>query len=420
MHVLVCDDDAALRFVARRWLATTLGCVVSECADGVEALGALAQQNVDLLLLDLELPRMSGVEVVEAIRESGTHADLPIVVLSNERRLSVIRQVVSLGVSDYLLKPLRSTAVRDRIGAVLARARRGRRTSVAVTRHLGPDTAALLVDGDANFRHAFVSVAETFGAIATAESGADAAAAFRASPAELVFVGTDLGIVGAASMMRKMRDVSVLTPAFISVGGLDAAAAKAAGFDGTIERSYQPGVLREALKPFVKHAGPLTELHDLAPGFEHNVDSAMPQVLGMMADVAIAPVEGVIDLPATGIVSLIQTEVNTFSVKFAIAMTDEMAAAVAVRMIGCEPAEVDEETARSTVGEIANMVTGRVDAWLKSRGLTCSSTLPDTRAVKPEDLVGAVDAGEGFVRGYALATLPGAVVLRVQAARRVD
>lgn len=413
MHVLVCDDDAALRFVVKRWLTTTLGCAVSESSDGVEALSALDHQHVDLLLLDLELPRLSGIEVVEAIRESGSHADLPIVVLSNERRLSVIRQVVGLGVSDYLLKPLRSAVIRERIGPLLARSRGRRRTTASVVRQLGPDTTALLVDGDGNFRHVFVSAAERFGPIATAQSGADGHAAFRAAPADIVFVGTDLGIVSAESMIRKMRDVALTPPSFICVGGLDEAAARAAGFDGAIERSFQPDVLTRGLQPYVRHVGPLTELNESAPGFEHSVDTAVPQVLGMMADLAVTPMQGPATLPAQGLLATQTTEVGRFTFSLVVSMTEEVAAVVASRMLGCEPAEVDDDCKRSTLGELANMITGRVDTWLKERGLACRTSLPETRPIVADDLAAVPGPGDGFIRNFSLSGVSGPVVIRV-------
>lgn len=412
MHVLVCDDDPALRFVVKRWLTTTLGCLVSESGDGVEALEALDHQHIDLLLLDLEMPRLSGVEVVEAIRESGHYADLPIVVLSNERRQAMVKQVMSLGVSDYLLKPLRATVVRDRISPLLARSKR-RRRATSVVRQLGPDTTALLVDGDSNFRPVFVSAAERFGPIVTADSGADALAAFRASPAEIVFVGRDLGILGAESMMRKMRDVAAVPPCFISIGGGDEAAVKAAGFDGLVERSYQPDVLTRSLQPYVRQVGPLTELHEIAPGFDHCIDSAVPQVLGMMADLGVSPVEGAVALPEAGMLAVITTRAGRFSIEIALGMTADMAVAVAARMLACEPAEVDEESTTSAMSEIANMVTGRVDAWLKERGFDCKMNLPETRAITADD-AGEPAGGHGFTRGFSLSAVPGTVAVRAR------
>ena len=68
MNVLVCEDDPAARFVIKRWLSSTLGCNVTDCEDGVRALELLSERPFDLAVLDLDLPRLGGVEVVEALR----------------------------------------------------------------------------------------------------------------------------------------------------------------------------------------------------------------------------------------------------------------------------------------------------------------------------------------------------------------
>ena len=70
VHVLVCDDDSATRLVVTRIVAHRFGCQVSECADGAAALQFISQQAVDLLLLDLQMPVMSGIEVVETLRKN--------------------------------------------------------------------------------------------------------------------------------------------------------------------------------------------------------------------------------------------------------------------------------------------------------------------------------------------------------------
>jgi CheY-like chemotaxis protein len=106
MHVLVCDDDSGTRFVVRRLLVRTFGCTVTECGDGVEALRLVGAGNVDLLVLDVEMPVMDGVEVLAAIRQSSEYKDLPVLMLSKERRKDVVVRLIKLGVSGYVLKPL--------------------------------------------------------------------------------------------------------------------------------------------------------------------------------------------------------------------------------------------------------------------------------------------------------------------------
>ena len=93
MNVLICDDDASTRFVLRRILAQNLGWSVAESSDGVDALQQLSRKRFDLLLLDLEMPSFSGFEVLEVLRESESLKDLPVVVVSQERRREIIMRL---------------------------------------------------------------------------------------------------------------------------------------------------------------------------------------------------------------------------------------------------------------------------------------------------------------------------------------
>jgi CheY-like chemotaxis protein len=107
MQVLVCDDDPTTRFVIKRMLTHNFGCSVTECGSGSEALQAIAKEKFTFVLLDLEMPDMNGVETLTAIRKSAESRDLPVMVLSNERRREVVQQLLKLGISDYVLKPPR-------------------------------------------------------------------------------------------------------------------------------------------------------------------------------------------------------------------------------------------------------------------------------------------------------------------------
>lgn len=105
MRVLVCDDEPATRFVINRVLTQHCDCEVTDCADGIEALRHLARGNYEALFLDLEMPHMNGMQVLERLRESEETRNLPVVVLSAERRANVVQQLMRMGITDYILKP---------------------------------------------------------------------------------------------------------------------------------------------------------------------------------------------------------------------------------------------------------------------------------------------------------------------------
>lgn len=412
MNVLVCEDDPAARFVIKRWLSSTLGCHVTDCEDGVQALDLLATRPFDLAVLDLDVPRLGGVEVVEAIRGSEDVHDLPVVILSHERRQEVVRTLVGLGISDYLLKPLRAQTVRDRIGPLLSM-RRHSRPSAATVAHakLGPDMPAMLVDGDANFRHVFVSVASQFGSVVTADSGAEALALYRRNPVGLVFVGEQLGIMGPDVLVRKIQDAETERTVFVKLGAADGGPA-AEIFAAALPRPFVPDVLAAALKPFVFVPGPMNAFSQMAPGLDACLGSAVVQVFGMMSGLDAAEVESVPDQVTPGVRTLLTlTAGGQFLLDLELVMAMSVVKAIAVQMLGCAEHEVDDEAVSATAGELGNMITGRLDAWLKGHSLTSSFTLPATTPLADEPLP-PISAGDGFARAFALQGLQPPLVVR--------
>jgi two-component system, OmpR family, response regulator MprA len=115
--ILIVDDDPTIRSSLRRTLAFD-GYVVREAADGREALSSVLDELPDLVILDLMLPGMDGVEVCRRMREMN---DVPVVMLT--ARDTTDDQVTGLdsGADDYLVKPFVKEELLARIRAVLRR-----------------------------------------------------------------------------------------------------------------------------------------------------------------------------------------------------------------------------------------------------------------------------------------------------------
>jgi CheY-like chemotaxis protein len=119
IRVLICDDDATVRVVAKRMLESDLGCTVHECGDGLEVLPALAEGDFSFVILDLEMPGMNGIDTLEEIRSTDTHCHLPVMILTGEGGESTVTKLLRLGVSAYLLKPLDRASFVAKVGKLI-------------------------------------------------------------------------------------------------------------------------------------------------------------------------------------------------------------------------------------------------------------------------------------------------------------
>jgi two-component system, OmpR family, KDP operon response regulator KdpE len=116
--ILVIDDEPQIRRVMRATLASQ-GYTVTEARSGEEALEMLRGEQPDLILLDVNLPGMGGLEVCREIRD---RSDVPIVMLTVRNTEKDKVQALDAGADDYVVKPFGMEELRARIRAALRRA----------------------------------------------------------------------------------------------------------------------------------------------------------------------------------------------------------------------------------------------------------------------------------------------------------
>lgn len=102
--ILVVEDDDAIASLYEAMLSTE-GFAVVRAATGPEGLQKAKEEAPDLILLDLLLPEMSGIDVLRELRESGPpHAEVPVIVLTNLDEEWALGQARVFGATDYLVK----------------------------------------------------------------------------------------------------------------------------------------------------------------------------------------------------------------------------------------------------------------------------------------------------------------------------
>lgn len=101
-RILVVDDEEDVRAVLSRFFRKK-GYDVLDAEDAEEALGVLEKQPIDAVLLDIELPGMSGVEALGRMRASWP--DLPVVMISGQHDEEVAKDTLRYGAFDYVVKP---------------------------------------------------------------------------------------------------------------------------------------------------------------------------------------------------------------------------------------------------------------------------------------------------------------------------
>jgi two-component system chemotaxis response regulator CheY len=114
VNALVVDDSRTMRVVLRRILEER-GFNVREAGDGSEALAAVDADAPDLVLLDWNMPGMTGLEVVQALAGHPARPGMRIVMVTTETEMDRIGEALGAGADEYLMKPFTGEAVAEKL-----------------------------------------------------------------------------------------------------------------------------------------------------------------------------------------------------------------------------------------------------------------------------------------------------------------
>ncbi len=116
--ILVVDDNEQNLELLQAYLED-LDCSIIPACDGLEALEILSRQNVDLILLDIMMPRMSGFEVCRRVKNDPKTADVPIIMVTALHEFGDIERAIDSGTDDFISKPINKLELLARVKTML-------------------------------------------------------------------------------------------------------------------------------------------------------------------------------------------------------------------------------------------------------------------------------------------------------------
>lgn len=117
LDVMIVDDSGAIRKILRRVLeraGVPLGVVV-EAGDGVEALEKLKQQPINLILSDINMPNMDGIQLLIELKSRAESKHIPVIMITTEGGQTKVMEAVRLGASGYVKKPFTSEQIKEKL-----------------------------------------------------------------------------------------------------------------------------------------------------------------------------------------------------------------------------------------------------------------------------------------------------------------
>jgi len=126
LDVLIVDDSSAIRKILMRVLAQTdlkLGDIF-EAADGVDAIKILEANKVGLVLSDINMPNMDGLQLLTSVRARPEWNGIPIIMITTEGNQAKVMEAVQLGAQGYVRKPFTAEQIKEKISSCLSSAGR--------------------------------------------------------------------------------------------------------------------------------------------------------------------------------------------------------------------------------------------------------------------------------------------------------
>jgi CheY-like chemotaxis protein len=104
--ILLVDDSSTSRMTTRMLLAGHESYVLSSACDGAEGVEKAVAEVPNLILMDIEMPRMNGIEACKLLKQNAATRDIPVVLLTMRGEDPFVRQGYASGCSDFLIKPV--------------------------------------------------------------------------------------------------------------------------------------------------------------------------------------------------------------------------------------------------------------------------------------------------------------------------
>lgn len=117
--ILIADDSNAMRSLVMSTLENLANVRIIQAANGFEALRLLPREQVNLILTDINMPDINGLELLSFVRTNPLYKDLPVVIISTEGSQKDIEKGLSMGANEYIVKPFTPEQLLEVVGKFL-------------------------------------------------------------------------------------------------------------------------------------------------------------------------------------------------------------------------------------------------------------------------------------------------------------
>lgn len=117
--ILIVEDSPAMRSMIASTIEEIKGYVTVEAANGFEALRIIPKEKFDLIITDINMPHINGLEIISFVKNHPSFSSIPIIIVTTEHSEEDRKKGLSLGASEYVIKPFNPDDLRKAVRRIL-------------------------------------------------------------------------------------------------------------------------------------------------------------------------------------------------------------------------------------------------------------------------------------------------------------
>ena len=385
LRILLVDDEPSARTLLRRWIERNISATVFEAEDGLQALESVDENKIELVVSDVSMPILDGIELLRLLRTDPSWERLEVLMVSHVAAEDKISQIIALGASDYLLKPLQYDHAIKRLTAAAERIIQHRSDSTGDG--AGAKPRVLIADRDADFRDSAARALHDEFSVKTARSLAEILVQLLRWKPTAVFVSPGIPGLDLDTLSTRIEAlVGSDKPNFYRLdepGSHLEPPIPGEGYAGAIRKSYVATTFASQVSELVLGIPRTAQgLKPWADFLGNELRTALYQTLGMMTGAEPEPVDAIPADQAPQIFGRlgIRADNELLELLVGVDASDGMALQLAKAMLGDD---IDEEFAVDGFKEVLNVVAGRLRVACAERRVEISMRLPEAHREEP-------------------------------------
>jgi CheY-like chemotaxis protein len=290
LKFLVIDDDENVRMVLRTLLKRRFPCSIFEASNGELGLNAINEHHPDLVFMDITMPVMDGITTLSRIRTNPVTQKLPVMMITALNDKNVIATLLSLGISDYILKPIDVEQSFQRILNYINKLKDekkltsfGKRTFIT---KVNSEPEILLVDNNLRQRLKVSTWLKERLKVNECATGTEALNYFLSKKPQIIIFSDHLNLLDKKIITQKIPEYAKDNPVsiFVMINDSDSVSNKLFVYDGILKLTKdQDSFLREFDKVVLSMVDPLDKVNEFFIEQDSNIRKSITFVFSDMA-----------------------------------------------------------------------------------------------------------------------------------------